>query len=69
MDTIIERDSGSSAATLVVGILALAVIAALALYFLQVYPFGERGQQPANTVDIQVNGQVPTPVMSEPFQN
>jgi hypothetical protein len=68
MDTIIERDNGSSAAIMVVGLLALAVIAALALYFLRIYPFSEMRQQPANSVDIHVDGQVPSPVTPNPSE-
>jgi|GEM_PF-3354871 len=66
MDTIIERDSGSSSAILVVGLVAVAVIAALALYFVRIYPFNAIGQQPANSVDIHLNGQVPSPTTPDP---
>ena len=64
MDTIIERDTGASAAILVVGLVAVAVIAALALYFLRIYPFSPPTQQPGTTVN--VNGQVPSPVTPNP---
>ena len=62
MDTIIERDSSASIAILVVGLVAVAVIGALALYFLRIYPFDAMAQQPGNSINIHLNGQVPSPV-------
>lgn len=54
MDTIIERDNDSSAMALLLGTLAIAVIAGTALYFLQVYPFNAVAEQPATTIDIHL---------------
>lgn len=66
MTTIIERPTDNSAATLLVVLVAIAVIAGLALYFFHVYPFNARPPQEGNPVNINVNGQVPNPVTPSP---
>lgn len=53
MDTIIERDSGVSAVILFLGVLAIAVLAGLGLYFLRIYPF-ETTQQPVTNIDVNL---------------
>ena len=67
MATIIERDvhhgagdaGDSSAATLIVTIVALAVIVGLALFFFRAYPFN--GATPATDNGINVDVDLPTP--------
>jgi len=61
MDTIVERNTDSSASILVFGLIALAVIAGLGIYFFRLYPFVPATQQP-NFVDIQVSERAPVPV-------
>ncbi|MDD5470012.1 MAG: hypothetical protein PHO92_04425 [Candidatus Peribacteraceae bacterium] len=61
MDTIIERDSSTSAVALFLGILVIAVVGGLALYFLRIYPFNT-AQQP----DIQIDVTVPDVAPVEP---
>lgn len=57
MDTIIERNSESSAVALILGILAIVVIGAASLYFLRMYPFNTVDQQPNTQIDVHL----PTP--------
>lgn len=60
MTTVIERDTGgSSAVTMLVGIVAIVVILGLALYFFQVFPFAERDSG-GTGIDVNIEGQIPT---------
>lgn len=58
MDRIIERDNGTSAVALFLGILAVAALVALALYFFRVYPF--HNAQPTG-IQIDVTSTEATP--------
>lgn len=64
MTTIIERptDNSATALLMLVIIAGIAIIAGLALYIFQVYPFNVGSSQRANPVNINVNGQVPNPI-------
>lgn len=62
MDTIIERDSSSSSAVaLFFGILVIAVLGGMALYFLRVFPFYTAQQR-----DMQVDVTLPVAAPAEP---
>ncbi len=65
MTTILERDSGSSSAILVVGLLAIVVLAGIAFFALRAYPFNGT-VQPGNTLNIDLNDQVPAPDVTYP---
>ena len=54
MNTVIERDNSSSVAILVIGLLAVAAIAALTMYFLRVYPFFPSATQTGAPTNVNV---------------
>ena len=64
MDRIIERDSSSSVAMMIFGLLAIVIVAGVILYVLRVYPYVNSNQQDGIPVDVNVQGQLPGPSSS-----